>query len=234
VFTDDDCIADAHFLERYVEACRHSPLKAAFFGRVIVPLEHPVTDYKKNVKKLEVAGFITANCGCRRSVLEHTGGFDEQYRTAWREDSDFYFSLLSSHIETIYLPSAIIIHPARKAQWGISIREQRKSRYNALLYKKFPRYFRKYVKRAPNWLYYFIVFFFFSGIICLGVAGISMALICWGLWLLLTAVFITKRLKGTSKSFRHISEMCVTSLFIPFLSIYWNLRGSLEFRTFYV
>ena len=42
------------------------------------------------------AEFVTANCFCRREVLEAVGGFDERFTAAWREDSDLHFRLLDT------------------------------------------------------------------------------------------------------------------------------------------
>jgi hypothetical protein len=43
--------------------------------------------------------------------------------------------------------------------------------------------------------------------------------------------FTLQRLRGTSKSPRHVAEMLVTSAAIPFLSLYWRLAGAWRWRT---
>lgn len=63
------------------------------------------------------------------------GGFDERFRMAWREDSDLHFRSLERSYKLGHAPMAKVIHPVRPARWGISVHEQRKSMFNALLYK---------------------------------------------------------------------------------------------------
>src|SRR5207244_12953942 len=54
-------------------------------------------------------------------------------------------------------PDAVVVHPLRPASWGVSLRQQRKSMFNALLYKKHPRLYREKIQAAPPWHYYGIV-----------------------------------------------------------------------------
>jgi hypothetical protein len=51
------------------------------------------------------------------------------------------------------------------------------------------------------------------------------------IWFLSTILFILKRLRGTQKSLKHTSEMIVTSLVIPFLSVYYRIYGAIKYRT---
>jgi hypothetical protein len=55
-----------------------------------------------------------------------------------------------------------------------------------------------------------------------------------GLWLMLTARFCARRLRGTSHAPAQVAEMAVTSALIPLLSVYWRLRGALRFRVFFL
>jgi hypothetical protein len=38
------------------------------------------------------------------------------------------------------------------------------------------------------------------------------------------------RLASTARTPRHVGEMLATSALIPFLSVYWRLRGAWDFR----
>src|SRR5690606_30571680 len=91
-FTDDDCIPDPGWLAAGTRAVEQG--FAAATGRVVVPLPDAPTDYERDAAGLARAEFVTANCFCRRSVLEALGGFDERFSAAWREDSDLHFALL--------------------------------------------------------------------------------------------------------------------------------------------
>ena len=91
------------------------------------------------------------------------GGFDERFTAAWREDSDLFFTLLEHEKLYIHAPQAQVLHPVRPASWGVSMRQQRKSMFNALLYKKHPTLYRERIQAAPPWHYYRIVVALLTG-----------------------------------------------------------------------
>lgn len=125
-FTDDDTVARADWLKKGMAAFEDDSTQAAW-GRIVMPLHHVPTDYELDAKGLETAVFVTANCFCRKATLEYLGGFDEQFRFAWREDADLYFRLLRANAEIEHVPAAVIVHPIRPARWGISLSQQKKS-----------------------------------------------------------------------------------------------------------
>ena len=235
VFTDDDCIPDPFWLEEYAE-CYHAKAERfiAFTGKVVVPVSKKPTDYEKNVAHLATAAFITANCACSRAALELTGGFDEDFPIAWREDSDLEFKLLEKHIPIIYVPEAAVCHPVREAGWGVSVAEQRKSMFNALLFKKHPQFYRTRISPGPVWTNYVIILATVAAIAAF-VAGMWVtATVALAVWAMAVASFVVKRMKGTSDSLAHRLEMLFTSLIIPYLSVYWTLRGALRYKVFFL
>jgi glycosyltransferase involved in cell wall biosynthesis len=231
-FTDDDCIPDPEWLRSGVQAIESG--YDGVYGKVIVPLPKNPTDYEKDSAGLERSEFITANCFYRRSLLEAVNGFDERFTTAWREDSDLYFTLLEKEFNFIQVESALVFHPVRPAKWGISIDQQKKAMFNALLFKKHPRLYRKKIQSRPPWHYYLAV----TGLTAAAVGLLvqSSGWFWWGFitWLLTTVTFCMLRLQGTSHRFRHILEMLVTSVVIPPLAVYWRLRGAIQFKVFFI
>ncbi len=232
-FTDDDCIPDKHWLSDLWNA-HHGEAAVAYTGKIKVPLPDRPTDYEMNTANLEKAAFVTANCCCTKEALLRTGGFDERFFMAWREDSDLEFKLLEHYIPIVRLENALVVHPVRKAPWAVSIREQKKGLFNALLYKKYPHLYRKKIQSSPPWNYYLMIVAF-----ALGVAGIVtnknwIAIFCFMFWLLLLSIFVTKRLSKTSRSWNHIMEMIITSIFIPFVSVYWQLVGAWKYRVLFL
>lgn len=239
-FTDDDCIPDLGWLRagatalEGAELCASSSLLAGGWGRTLVPIPLDPTDYERDAAGLERAEAITANAFYRRDALEAVGGFDERFRAAWREDSDLFFSLLERGACVVPIPAAIVVHPVRAARWGVCLGQQRKSRYNALLYKKHPRPYRQRIQSAPPWGYYATVA---AGLLAvLGLARgdrrLALGAICSWAWQ--TGRFCSRRLAGTRHTTRHIAEMLVTSALIPPLSIYWRLHGAIEFRVVFL
>ena len=232
-FTDDDCIPDAGWLTDFWSAY-NDETAIAYTGKLRVPLpEHP-TDYELNTANLEKAEFVTANCCCTKRALEIVGGFDERFSMAWREDSDLEFKLLEANIPIVKLQNALVVHPVRKAPWAVSIREQKKGVFNALLYKKYPRLYRQKIQSNPPWNYYLMIFAFIAGVAAIVLDENRLALSCFFLWLLLLSILITKRLAKTSRSLDHVAEMVVTSVVIPFVSVYWQLVGAWKYRVLFL
>ncbi|WP_229208723.1 glycosyltransferase family 2 protein [Dyadobacter luticola] len=235
VFTDDDTIPDPDWLASYWRAYRfHDRQEIAFTGRVHVPIPELPTDYEKNVANLSTAEFVTANCACSREALELTGGFDESFPAAWREDSDLQFKLLENQIPIARVPEASICHPAREARWGVSLAEQKKSMFNALLFKKHPDFYRKRISSGPVWNYYTIIAASILAILGYAMHIPSLGFAALAVWIFSVGVFIVKRLRGTNASFSHRMEMIVTSLLIPYLSVYWTIRGALRYKVFFL
>jgi GT2 family glycosyltransferase len=228
-FTDDDTVPDPGWLAAGLDAF-DGPDAVAAAGRVVVPLPAEPTDHERNESGLERAGFVTANCFVRRSALEAVGGFDERFRTAWREDSDLEFRLLERGGRVVRAPKAAVAHPVRPAGWGVSLRQQRKVLFDALLYKKHPAHYRRRIRRKPPWDYYGIV----SAAVLAGFAAAAgvwvVALAAAGVWAVLSGRFLARRLRGTTHAPRHVAEMVVTSALIPWLSVFWRLSGAAKFR----
>ena len=251
-FTDDDCIPTPGWLSAGMAAFTGSVLGVS--GRLIVPLEGVPTDYERNAAQLANSEFVTANCFYRRSCLEIIGGFDENFTSAWREDSDLIFALMRRFVDDgsgdqprepgkivedtlscpfVHAPDAIVIHPLRPAQWGISLRQQRKSMFNALLYKKHPRLYRQKIQATPPLHYYGILGSLLAFMLGIFSRHERLAFLAACLWLLLTGRFCLSRLQHTSSHPFHKAEILVTSVLIPPLAIFWRIRGALKFRVFF-
>ncbi len=230
-FTDDDCIPSDEWLQAIWSAYEKSERgEVAFSGRTIVPINGHPTDYERNISQLASAEFITANCACTKQALQKVSGFDERFRMAWREDSDLQFKFILHGIPILKVPGAAVTHPVRKAPWGISIREERKGMFNALLYKKYPTLYKEKIEPTPPWHYYAISFFLV--LLLVGIFTDKPVIKVTGVtgWLLMTAWFAARRLRSTSHSWNHISEMIFTSAVIPVLSLFWKFYGSVKFR----
>ena len=231
-FTDDDTLPHPDWLREGLRAIAQGADAVA--GRIVVPLPEVPTDYERDAAGLEGAEFATANCFVRRAALEAVGGFDERFRTAWREDTDLCFALRRHGAVVTLAETACVMHPVRPAGFGVSLAQQRKVMFDALLYKKFPQWYRASVRPRPPWSYYAMVAGGLVGVIgaLVGLAALAVGGI--GVWLGLAARFTLRRLKGTRKDARHVAEMLWTSLWIPWLSVYWRLRGALRYRVWFV
>jgi len=228
-FTDDDCLPEPGWLEAFVCRYQGEP-HLVMTGRVQVPLSAQPTDFERNTAQLQTAEFVTANCCCSKDALLIVGGFDESFGMAWREDSELQFKMITEGIPVLHVDSACVRHPVRPAPWGVSLREQKKGQYNALLYKKYPRLFREKIQKHPVWQYYAALLLFITFCVALVLNLTLLAQLAFTGWLLSIAVFTWKRLRMTRKSMSHITEMMVTSILIPFVSIYWQWYGAVKYR----
>jgi glycosyltransferase involved in cell wall biosynthesis len=230
-FTDDDTVPDAHWLAHGLRALGDDLVAAS--GRVVVPAPARPTDHARNTQGLESAEFVTANAFVRRSALEAVGGFDTRFTRAWREDSDLHFALIERYGCVGRADDAIVVHPVREAPWGVSLSQQQNVYFDGLLFAKHPELYRRKIRRRPPLNY--------LAIVTAGVAAPIAALAGHGgaaLWLAGASLagcvaFAVQRLRGASRSPAHVAEMLVTSVAIPFLAVYWRIRGAWRFRTLY-
>jgi glycosyltransferase involved in cell wall biosynthesis len=231
LFTDDDCIPDFNWIKNLHNAFEFYGFPAiALTGKVVVPLSSAPTDFELNTANLEKAEFVTANCACTKRSLEIVNGFDEAFTMAWREDSDLEFKFLKEDIPIKKIEEAVVVHPARKAAWGVSLKEQRKSMFNALLFKKHPQLYKERIGSPALRNYYLMIVLLVSFFTEWYQHQKIIAILCLSAWVYLMVLFILKRLSNASLSFKHVSEMIATSLLIPFVSVFWNLYGAIKFK----
>ncbi|WP_410221491.1 glycosyltransferase [Pedobacter sp.] len=228
-FTDDDCLPQCDWLKTVLKHYKGEEL-IAYSGSTIVPISNRPHDFELNTAKLQYADFITANCVCTKKALIQIGGFDMRFKLAWREDSDLEFKLIEQCIPIIKLEDACVVHPVRRFPWAVSIKEQRKVIYDALLFKKYPQLYRRKISRQAAWNYYLVVLFtlLFIYFILNGAIYLAFANLCALFALIIN--FAWKRTKNADRSFKHVSEMLFTSFIIPYVAIYWKTYGALKYR----
>ncbi|MGD9710821.1 MAG: glycosyltransferase family 2 protein [Thermomicrobiales bacterium] len=231
-FTDDDTIAHPEWLSAGIAAIEDGA--DAVSGCIHVPVSStPPVDYERDAARLSQAEFATANCFVRRDVFRAVGRFDERFTHAWREDSDLHFRLLDHGFSIVRAPESIVIHPVRPAPHWISLMQQRKSEFNALLFKKHRGRYRQQIQKYPPFGYYLSILGLLGMVLRVGRGG------RWGafsavLWILSTLRFAWLRLRETSRSPAHVASMVVTSALIPPISVFWRLRGAVRHRVFFL
>jgi len=228
-FTDDDCQPDPVWLEAY-DAATAACAGCIFTGRVKVPLSDRPRDYERNTAGLESAEFITANCLVSAKVFRTAGMFDTRFRKAWREDSDLHFTLLEMGHKIVKVEEALVIHSVRNASWGISLKEQSKGIYEALLYKKHKMLYKRRIAATPPLDYYLMLF----ALVTLIFSEHTLQAVAFTAWAILYFRFVARRLNSNSLAPKHVAEMLITSLMIPFLSIFWRIRGAFRFNIFFL
>lgn len=232
-FTDDDTVPAPDWLSTAAKTWSRLPAPdatLALAGRIKVPVvDEPPTDHELMTRGLASSEFVTANAIVKRAALEQVGGFDERFERPWREDSDLQFRLEQSG--RIARTPALVWHPVRAEPWGVALRQQRNVFYDALLYKKHRRAYRQRIRRRPPWNYYLIVGCTLFAVLAaplpaLRAPALAAAAVAAGGVIHLT----WRRLRPTSRRPSHVAEMLTTSALIPFVSVYWRVRGAWRFR----
>ncbi len=229
-FTDDDTIVHRDWLRQGSHALRASSADtAAVSGATDMPLPDPPNDYERDAAGLTRSEFITANCFLRRSALVVVGGFDPRYTMAWREDSDLHFALLDHGLTVRRVEQARVTHPLRPVRFAAGLGMQKKVMFDMLLRRKYPLLYRRRIRaHAPR--FYLVVSA--SLVAAAGFAAMgywAAAATAAVLWLALSAVFFLRRLRGTRRTLRDVTDLAVTSACIPLLSIGWRAVGLLRF-----
>ncbi len=232
-FTDDDCIPEPDWLQTALSAFD----KGAYVltGRVQIPLPDQPMHHDRTTALVKTAEFITANCFCRRSALKAVGGFEEAFDIAWREDSDLQFKLLEGGYQIDTCPEAVVQHPVRPAPWYAPLRDERKNRYDALLFKRHPNLFRQRIPayRGLVLRYYGIVISVVVGLLALVQQNEPLLATAGSSWLVLTGSLMVERWP-TKLSLAGLRKIILTTLLTPFLSIYWRLYGAVKYWVLYL
>ena len=116
----------------------------------------------------------------------------------------------------------------------MSLRLQRYSMSNALVYKKHPARYRRDLEPRPP-LHYYAILGAGAGALVAALTGHrGQAAALGALWVALEGRFFFRRARGTSRRPRHLLDLALTSLLIPPLSVYWRLRGAVRHRVVFI
>lgn len=130
VFTDDDCLPDAQWLQAYSEAIRAHPECRAFEG-AILPDDWALL--KKDMAECPVnttgGCFWSANIMLAQSFFEQLGGFDEQFTIAAQEDQDLQWRIQQQH-DIVFVHQAKVVHPVRLISFSKKVHALRNSIIN--------------------------------------------------------------------------------------------------------
>jgi HAD superfamily hydrolase (TIGR01662 family) len=134
-FLDDDVRVRADWRTRLVQdLADRSPRVGGVQGRITVPLPsgRRPTDWERGTAGLTQARWITADMAYRREALVESGGFDERYPRAFREDADLALRILAGGW-TLEAGRRDTTHPVRDSSPWISIRAQAGNADDALM-----------------------------------------------------------------------------------------------------
>jgi GT2 family glycosyltransferase len=178
--------------------------------------------------------FISANCFCRKSAIERVGGFEEAFDLAWHEDNDLQFKFIQAGIPISKCPQAIVVHPMRETPWYTPLTNERKNRYDALLFKRHPELFRQRIATDRSLMleqYAAVLGVMFGVAGTLSGSAIT-STVGFGMWGIVSANHIWHRLSEEANT-ASLIQTVTTTLATPFVAVYWRLYGAVKYRVLY-
>ena len=105
--------------------------------------------------------------------------------------------------------------------------------FNALLFKKHPALYRQRIQNTVLGRYYVIVASALVFLLSLRPEFPPLAPAGLAVWCCGNGPSSSRGSRGPRARLSHVLEMAVTSLVIPFLSLFWRVAGAVRFNVFY-
>lgn len=251
-FLDNDAVADKFWLKNALQHLEN-PKFAAIEGRIIARGGSPTVTPYTHVLQNETGGrFMTCNMIFRKVVFDEVGGFDPRF-PYFLEDSDLAFSLLERGHPIHFAQDVIVYHPRIqkpfKYHWwhmtGLAFRIP-------LLFSKHPQvihnckafgipwhtmtacpiYFYGYYAAFLLALISFLVPFFVPWPLGMNLKWLGLSLALVG-FIFSYAVTMYARFRRRSVVWNETWPLLLAYLVIPYVRVYWLLRGAIHFRVRY-
>ncbi|WP_225827418.1 glycosyltransferase family 2 protein [Streptomyces naphthomycinicus] len=234
VFLDDDVQVLPDWSRRLAVDLREAgPDVGGVQGRLRVPLppDRRPTDWERTTKGLENAAWATADMAYRTEALKRTGGFDERFPRAFREDADLALRVQRAGWALVR-GVRVTRHPVRPAHWWASLPAQRGNADDALMKRLHGRgwWNRAQAPRGRLRRHLVVTGAALTAASC-ALTGRRRAATAWAaLWTLGTAEFALARILPGPRSAREIAAMVGTSVLIPPLAVRHRLSGAVRHR----
>lgn len=233
-FLDDDVIVTADWLAALAADLQQCDEHVAgSLARVEVPLpsDRRPTDWERNCHGLQSASFITADLTYRRAALAATGGFDERFPRAYREDADLALRIRADGGEIIR-GDRTVIHPVRDADDWVSLRQQRGNCDDALMRALHGPRWRRTAAAPRGRLPWHVATVGALATAAGGAAWQRTKVSAAGAvaWAALTADFFWRRAAPGPRDRDELRRLALTSAVIPVAAVYWRLVGMVRHR----
>ncbi|HEY2288193.1 MAG TPA: HAD-IIIA family hydrolase [Streptosporangiaceae bacterium] len=228
-FLDDDVTVTPSWRQQLAGDLLGQPARVAGVqGRIIVPAPpgRRPTDWERGTMGLAGARWITADMACRRTALAESGGFDERFPRAFREDADLALRLLDDGWQ-LRAGQRTTIHPVRPASPWASVRAQAGNADDALMTARHGPGWRDRAGasrgRIRRHALITAAVLTAAGLAAAGrpraAAGAAAAALAG------TAEFAAARIAPGPRTLREVATMAATSLVIPEAACWHRLRG---------
>jgi glycosyltransferase involved in cell wall biosynthesis len=218
-FIDDDHIAAPIWAESFwTEYLKHEHECIVFIGTVNTSRISLLT-----APDVEQQVISASNCASAKTTLREIKGFDEDFSKSWGDQNALHFKMLTTNVPFLEVAAAASFNVVRDVNWGLNIMQSKQDIYKSKLFKSS-------TENVP-WVNYAVmtllsIFTFVGWMLDLN----PFALIALTTWFLMVILLTIKRMENVIPSFTNIVEMMATSMFLPFLSIYWSFRGTHKIR----
>jgi histidinol-phosphate phosphatase family protein len=200
-------------------------------GRITVPAPEGrrPTDWERTTMGLASARWITADMAYRRAALAESGGFDERFPRAFREDADLALRLLADGWQ-LRRGGRRTVHPVRPASPWVSLRSQAGNADDALMRVLHGRHWKARAEADRGRLAsQVMITAAVLAAAALGAAGRPRPAVGpLAAALAGTAQFAAARIVPGPRTAREIAVMTVTSLVIPELACWHWVRGRIR------
>jgi glycosyltransferase involved in cell wall biosynthesis len=228
VFLDDDVVPEPDWLDRLASDLDVPPAVGGVQGRVAVPLPagRRPTDWERSTAGLASGRWITADMAFRRAALAATGGFDERFPRAFREDAELAHRVRRAGWRLVR-GQRRVTHPVRPEGPWISLHAQRGNADDALLRRMYGRRWRTVLEVPPGRRRrHALVTATGAAALLLATTGRRRAAaVAAAGWLAGTTEFAAARILPGPRTTREVATMAVTSVAIPPLAAWHWLRG---------
>ncbi|MEI7031709.1 glycosyltransferase [Streptomyces pratensis] len=234
VFLDDDVQVLPDWADRLAaDLAKAGDSTGGVQGRLTVPLpeDRRPTDWERGTAGLERAAWATADMAYRATVLKETGGFDERFPRAFREDADLALRAMDAGW-SLRRGERVTRHPVRPADRWVSVRAQRGNADDALMGRLHGAHWWARAQaprgRLPGHLAV-------TALACAAVLGVAAgrpraAAAAGALWACATAEFAWKRIAPGPRTRDEVTTMIATSAVIPPLAVWHRVAGGVRHR----
>jgi histidinol-phosphate phosphatase family protein len=233
-FLDDDVVLEPGWLAAlHADLGSLDPRVGASQGLVVVPLPtgRRPTDHERGVAGLAGAQWVSADIAYRRPVLAATGGFDERFRRAYREDTDLALRTVAAGW-SIVPGRRTVSHPPGPVPWWASVSRQRGNADDALMDRLHGRTWRERVgtPRGRRRRHLAVAAAAAMAGIATTVGQRRVAAAAALAWAAGTTELAAARIAPGPRNADERAAMVLTSIALPFAATWWTVVGRLRHR----
>ncbi len=231
-FTLDSVIPSTEWIAAAAEC--FNPSVDVIGGQVVVPLPaRPPAPMREAAEQVQVP-WSSANVFYRRTLLDRLKGFDERFASGMHDDVDLAMAAISAGARFCTAARAVVVHERPATTRLAALRRQSMHLSEALLYRKHPDLYQRYIRRRPPLGHYVA-----TSLLLAALAGLLMRrrpLARGGglAWLALTLVSFVRAARDTSDHPRDLLELLLATLLVPPVAVIYRLSGAARHRVWFL